>query len=327
MKAEKNMAKITKKDEQKITSLLEDGKDLEAEDLFLAKYILAPARKLQEFVKSVIGKVEGKILSKSEMDNLTLTVSNTISEYRSTMNSLFSQYASLYSKIIYKTTGITSPLVKSTIKNATLDNFKIAIDGALSQTNTQLLSSIRKYQFDLITARQKIDRAVEVGEILKKDVIGAYNDAVKNVNKINPALAKIKQGNFVVYRDGSLHSLESYSEMATRTTILNVERTSVEVKSAAVGRRVVEFYLRDRRRVKSERSVCKSILGTTIKGISMLALDSGAAEVLGIRTLQQAKTEDGKSFGPNCRHSIRPLPDEIYNEIEKLLFVAESEVA
>ncbi|GAF99243.1 unnamed protein product, partial [marine sediment metagenome] len=179
----------------------------------------------------------------------------------------------------------------------------------------------------LIKARQRIDTAADVGRILKSDVTEAYNKAITAVNKLNPAIGKMKQGNFVVYRDGSLHTLESYTDMATRTTLLNVDRTAVEVKSGASNRRVVEYYLRDKRSVKEKRAVCNSIMHTKIKGIPMVALDQGAANVLGIRTIEQAKAEDGHAFGPNCRHSIKPLSEAVYNEIEKVLFIAETEVA
>jgi hypothetical protein len=319
--------KITKKDQDKITKLFEDGKDLQAENFFVRKYITAPAKKMQGFVSGVMERVQDKILSQKQMQSLTITVSNTMSAYDVQIRSLYNQYSNMFAKYLFQKYNITTPFVKQTVRRASIATFNASVKGALSQTNTQMLTSIRKYQTDLIKARQRIDTAADVGRILKKDVAAAYNKAIAEVNKINPAIGKMKQGNFVVYRDGSLHTLESYTDMATRTTLLNVDRTSVEVKSGAANRRVVEYYLRDKRAVKEKRAVCNSIMHTRIKGIPMVALDQGAADVLGIRTLEQAKQEDGKAFGPNCRHSIKPLSQAVYNEIEKVLFIAEAEVA
>lgn len=320
--------KITKKDRQKITKLFEDGKDLQAENFFVNKYIIKPAQKMQTFVSNLISRIEGKILSTKQMHDLTFTVSNTIATYDSDLSRLYSQYSNMFSRFLFKKYEIRTPFVKNTIKESSIALFKQKTQGALSRTNADLLQDVRKYQMDLIKARQKIDRQADVGRILQKDVQAQFEKQVKSVNRLNKNLFKKRLGNAVVYRDGSVHSFEEYTEMATRTTVLNVDRTSVEVKSGVTGRRVVEYYLRDKRvpkvkGPKGRRAVCHSIMNTKIKGVSMVALDQEAADILGIRTLEQAKAEDGHAFGPNCRHSIKPLSDALYNELEKLFFVVE----
>lgn len=319
--------KISKKDIQKITKLFEDGKDLQAEDFFIAKYILKPAQKLQGFIKSSIARATSRILTQKEMNSLTIRMSNTIGAYDTSLRGLYTQYSNMFSKYVFNKTGVTSPFVKGTIKKNSIELFKTNIKGALSRTNSEFLNNVRKFQTDLIKAQQKIDRAVDVGQILKKDAHIQFEKQLRSITKLNKKLGNMKQGKFITYRDGSMHSLTSYNEMAVRTTVLNVDRTAVEVKSGVSGRRVVEYYLRDKRSVKEKRAVCNSIMHTKIKGIPMIALDQGAADILGIRTLEQAKQEDGKAFGPNCRHSIKPLPAAVYNEIEKVLFLSETEVA
>ena len=59
------------------------------------------------------------------------------------------------------------------------------------------------------------------------------------------------------------------------------------------------------------------------KGYSLVAHDVSAASILGIITLDEAKGRD--AFGPNCKHATKPLPQSIYNQIDLLLNIAESE--
>jgi hypothetical protein len=148
----------------------------------------------------------------------------------------------------------------------------------------------------------------------------------QRLRKMNPDYYKMaEEGQLIVYRDGSMHRLDEYADMSIRTTVLNVDRTSVETRSIIDGRRVVEFYMRDPRPVESERAICKSVMGLSINGKHLVALDSSAAGILGIPTLDHIKAEG--SFGPHCRHSIRALDAAYYAWLEKALFIGEVEVA
>ena len=319
--------KISKKDQAHMQKLFEDGKDLQAENFFVAKYIIKPAKKMQEFISNTVTRVQSRILTAKQMNNLALTVSNTNAAYSASVRGLFNQYSSMFSRYVFGKYDITTPAIKNVIRRNTIATFNTHIQGALSQTNTTLLSGIRKQQLDMIKAKQKIDKAADFGRIARSEVNKLYETELRKITKINSGLDNMRQGKVITYRNGAQHSLTEYNEMATRTTLLNVDRDAVEVKSGSTNRRVVEYYLRDKRAVKEKRAVCNSIMHTRIKGIPMVALDQSAANILGIRTLEQAKQEDGKAFGPNCRHSIRPLSNVVYNEIEKVLFVAETEVA
>ena len=318
---------MTEKDKKNISRMIENNNELGAENLFLTKYIFPLTLKFKTTMSALIGKCINTQLPEDEINKIRLVISNTTVSYKRSILDLFSDFAGIYSRKIYEKYGITSPAVKRTIKNSVLEEFKYYTESALSKTNNMIVSIIRKYQTEVIKGNLKIDKMIDAGEILKKEVGSFQTKLYRQVNKMFPEMQKMQRGNFVVYSNGSMHGIQEYANMSVRTTILNVDRTAVEIKSVKDGRRVVEFYQRDKRGVTQDREVCQSIMNVKIKGISMLALDSGAADVLEIKTLAQAKEEDGHAFGPNCRHSIRPLSEAIYKEIEKLLFVAETEVA
>jgi hypothetical protein len=165
-----------------------------------------------------------------------------------------------------------------------------------------VLGQIRSIQKQFIVENQYIQEMNFIGVKLE-DEITRFNQSLKEV--LPEYFRMMEEGYIIKDRAGRPWMLEDYSDMAMRNTILNVDRTSVEVSQRIDGSRVVEYYLRDDREVKNEREICQEILANTIDGMALLALDEDTAEKLGIMTIEDARSKG--AMGINCRHSIMPV--------------------
>lgn len=310
---------ISKADIKKYSTMLEQGKQDAVEELFLAKYIIPLNKRYSEAVKGYMTKASSTALEPSEVSALTLKISGETNSLKAAYKKLFKQFSSLYTSKVFNAIGVTSPAVKNTIKGATTRLFLQKIEGALSQTNTQILSSIRTIQQDLMLINQRIDAALKAGTLLKKNVDDFKRQLIKDMMRKNKKFYDIiEKDRFITYSNGSIHSLDDYADMAIRTTLLNVDRTAVEVKERSQGRRVVEFYERDHRKVITEREICKTVQKRKLYKKSLVALDVEAASILKIPYIENIRAEG--SFGPNCRHSIRAISKELYNKIDQILY-------
>jgi len=314
---------ISKKDQALYKRLAEKGQFNKLTSMFLNRYILPNSRKYQDMVKRLMARTGDRILPNADINDVSVKISSATIGFRAALKRMFATVINTaYAPGIFTRLGITSPQVKNTIKSNTLEIFKKHTEAALAQTNPTILRAIRERQKGLILINARIDRARNAGELLQKNV-GAFKDSLlRNLDKVSPEFRKINNDQMVIYRDGSMHKLDQYAEMATRTTLLNVERTAVEVKETVRGRRVVEYYQRDPRAAKTPRKICPVILRQKFAGKSLLALDAEAASVLSIMTVEQAKATPDFAMGVFCRHSIRPISATLNNEIEKLLALA-----
>jgi hypothetical protein len=106
------------------------------------------------------------------------------------------------------------------------------------------------------------------------------------------------------------YKLNDYADMATRTTLLNVDRVGNEIIARVNEEPVVEYYLYDSRKVKKERQICQDILDRKINGLSLLALSDEVAQKLKIMTVDEARSTSDYAMGPYCRHTIRRVSRE-----------------
>lgn len=206
---------------------------------------------------------------------------------------------------VFAEQDIQAAAVRQAILQETLSRFEQQTFGAMAETQRNVLEQIRAMQTAMIIENQKIAELDIVGAALKNEVRSFKEGLLAKFPQYYDAL---ESGNILKSRrfgpDGETvitYNLSDYSEMATRTTLLNVDRTAVEISQVLSGAEVVRYYLRDSRQLKSgkEREICKEILSAG----GMLALTQEAADKYGLMTIDEARSRG--AMGPHCRHSIK----------------------
>lgn len=301
-------------------------------DEFLKDYILVFSSRYSEFLKEQLD-IAAEIISDKEMSLLEMRISSSTIAYKEAQKSIYEQFMrEVYGDVSLSELNIKSPIVRESIKNMAINAFNERIEKTLAQTNTDILAVIRDFQRDLIQTEHKKNMIKYISDI-KTDEIEAMKEKLnKELFDRNKDFFSMKDdGQFVRYSDGKLVPFETYEEMATRTTTLNVQRDAVQINEAMNERRISEYVLLDNRPLKVDkkgrthpREICKEIMATKYYGVSLIAHDKNAADLYGIYTIDEAK-ELG-AMGPNCRHGIASLPDDIYAHIDNTLYFAENEV-
>ena len=308
---------VTQKDLDYYKSLVENGEEEKAIQLFIENYLQYYTDKYDSQMRNYLRQaVEGQ-MDKQNMDTLIKSIAVLTLWITSIMNENFSLFVKdVIAPSIYAENGINALSVKRAILDETLKRFQDATTGALSNTQTDLLTQIRNIQKEIIIRNQQIANSGLIGQQLQDEIAKFKNelrvkfpniyDDIENGLKIRSRT--LANGNFASY------NLDYYSDMSVRTTILNVDRTSVEVAAKIDGDQAVEYYLRDIRTIKTtEREICKHILAKKINGKSLLALDSEMAQSLAIMTLDEARKQN--AMGIFCRHSVRRLSKSFKEQI------------
>lgn len=316
---------ISTADRRYIEYLVSDGRLNDAIDLFLKNYLLPAGEAYAAYLAQSFPRVL-KPMTEQQIGNLEMRITSTTAAFEEAVTKQFAKFMGEFIDPMLDNIGITSPVVAAGIKKNTVDLFNRQIYRALSQTDHTIRTGIRDIQKRLIQDKRLITDYASTSGVLAKDVAKFKVDLFKKMQTDHSEIFKTMQdGKFITYSDGKKVGFDTYAEMATRTTALNVERNAVEINERIQGTRVSEFYKADNRTVKEPRPVCRHIMSNTFYGVSIVAHDGAAAEVLGCMTLDNARSEG--AFGPNCRHSIRPLSEETYIKIFNILYVAESRTA
>ncbi len=208
---------------------------------------------------------------------------------------------------VFAENGIRSKAVQNAILEETLSRFEQQTFGAMAETQNNVLAQIRQMQRAMIIENQRLKDQGIIGAAIRREIKAFREGLLKKFPEYYNAL---ESGNILKSRKFGpagerviTYNLADYSAMATRTTLLNVDRTAVEVAQTLSGADLVEFYNRDTRPVKEPREICQDILSKKIGGKSYLAMKPEAAALLGVMTVEDARAKG--AFGPNCRHSIR----------------------
>lgn len=321
---------ISRVDLSEFRKLVATGNETAAIDLFISRYIKPHAIKYTGVIKNQLSVVEKQELLARELSAISITVQGNSLAYERATNSL---YAMFYNEVVapvkLKMMGITSRQANRIIKENTLSFFTEKTKEALSGTNANVLSAIRKYQTDLMTANIKIANRAKITGVLDKEVKVFTQQMRDEVRKMNPDFYRmLDEGKLIrskpdargIYRN---YKLEDYADMSVRTTLLNVDRTAHEVQLQVDDVPIAELYLRDHRPLKGEeRPICAHILATKFYGRAVLALNSETGSKLGMMTIADYRAQGG--FGPNCRHSIRKPPDAYIAKVKRGLFVGEA---
>jgi len=321
---------ITSLDLEQYTWLCSIGKEVEAIDLFYLNYIAPAGDELIKKIQRQMSKA-GQLLLSDELKKVQMTIQADIFGYESSQNAVFAEFTKkILCPATYKRLSITNPELKKAITNKALAEFQQKTRGSLAMTNADVLSSIRKLQTDLIKANIQIANKKAITGILDSEVAKFEKDLMKDIKKMNPDYYKqMEEGKLIKSRqlaDGGYrnYTLESYSDMAVRTTLLNVDRTATEVKLMAEDLNFAEFYLRDNRKLKTgiERQICRHTIGQKFYGVSIVALNKETANLLEIPFIDDIRAEG--AFGVYCRHSIRGTSDTYSEMIKKAVFISDA---
>lgn len=285
--------------------LIADGLYEEAVDDFAKKYMVDYAELYNATMVDYLRQAQEGQLSKDDSSALLLSIAALSAATQTVLNKNFQSFVQTLAPEVFSDLGIKSPDVKAIILKTTLQRFQELTASAMTETSNNVLSQIRAMQTAMIVENQKISALDIVGQLLKSEVSGFKSGLRKRFPEYYEAM---EMGNILKSRrfgpQGQRvirYTLSDYAEMATRTTLLNVDRIAVEVSAGVAGDKVVQYYLRDHRELKSgkEREICKELLS----GSGLLALDQETADALGIPTIDEARAQG--AMGPYCRHSIR----------------------
>jgi hypothetical protein len=317
---------VTDKDLKRYEKLVKQGKAEQAIDEFIEKYMVDVVQLYNATIQRYMEYAEEGQMKRSDLNQIitsTVLLSDGLSR---NLNKNFKVFATgIVAVAIFIQMGIKSRAVKNAILDATVNEFITKTAGAMAETQQHILTGIREMQQAMVIQNQKIRQMPSIDELINKEIAQFRENLRRQFPEYYRSMedgALLKSRRFTSAGKLKSYKLEDYTEMSARTTILNVDRTSVEVVAKIEGIKVVEYYLRDNRKLKTgfEREICKSILGKTILGKSLLAMDQATANNLGIRTIEHARS-DG-AMGPWCRHSIRFVSNTFKNKVNKMLKVA-----
>ena len=307
---------VTEKDIDRYTRMINTGKGEEAVDEFIAKYMLSVSHQytleMQRYLRvAETGEMERKDQNKMVTSVALLTVAM-LPVYKNNFRKFI---ANSYAPAIFKTHGVTSPLVKRVILDNTVSQFMTLTESSMSVTQANVINHIRQMQKEMVVFNQSIKNQTFITGQLNREV-ALFKEGLRETF---PGYYKaMEEGNILRDSLGRNVKPDAYAEMSTRTTILNVDRTSVETIAKIDRVRVVEYYKRDFRTVKEHRQICTQILSNITEGKSLLAMDQETAKVLGVLYIENAKAQG--ALGVNCRHSIKSVSNTFGRKIEKKYF-------
>ena len=311
--------RITDKDRNFYNSLFDVGKGQEAIDAFIDKYMTDPIELYNAEMQRYLFYAQSGEMAQENRSRMERSISALSFSLGALLTQNFQEFTvDVYGPVIFADANITKLKVQRMILQETMQQYETSIIGAMSRTQAEVLNAVRTMQREMITFNQYISNRRFVGARLDQEVT-LFRSQLKI--KYPQYYKSMENGKFFRNRRGAYYKLEDYNEMATRTTILNVDRTSVEVQSRIRGDKVVEYYLRDNRPLKTgeQRVICKTILRNKILGKSLLALDNETANILGIMTIETAKGTPDYAMGPNCRHSFKRVSRRFKSRIDALI--------
>jgi hypothetical protein len=311
--------------------LVKQGKIEEAIDFIASQYPLEIAYIVKQQTRNTLSKALEGPMTQREMAAFTREIGFTIGAAKEAIVEGVRYFSTnVIAKHVFETQGITKKSLKDAILKATIDQFETYIDGAMSGTQAEILADIRSMQRDWIIRNQNIRKMKDVDDLL----YGSEKEFKKFLRKKYPRLFKAMEEGAILKsrpwedKNGNIknryYDLEEYTDFSVRATVLNIDRNSAEVSAQMRRHRVVEYYLRDNRPIKTEeRPVCQHILDKKVHGKSLLALDDEAAGILGIMTIHRAKTEGAMFI--HCRHSIKPVSKAFNEQVNKVIYLKKSQ--
>lgn len=301
--------------------MIEEGREEEAIDSFIEKYMIKPSYDYNTVIEEFMSIAEQGELEPEQKKIMEKQIS--LWSYGMSLL-LISNFTVLVKKIfapvIYRERGIKTKKVKDVIIDSTLNQFKSFTSKALTNAQVDILKNVREIQKEMALFNQGKGQILK-GAVLKQET----NTFLGSLQKKYPGYFKMRNGKLLLSSSLSpekavrYYGLEDFVNTTAQTTLLNIDRLATQIsvinkeenralRKGRVPVKVVEYYKRSNRVIKTkERVICKEILSNKKYGKSLLALDQETAKILGIMTLDQAVSTPDYAMGRWCRHSIRPV--------------------
>jgi len=325
--------KLSDADIEYYLQLVDEGEIEQAVDEFIKQFVNSPNQVYENNIRDVLLEAEKGELPKQSRSKIVRNIALLTYGLLGLTSKNFAKFINkVVGPSVFKERDITSPEVKAVILENTLDQFQTLQAHTLTNTQSIVLKAVRGIQKEFVVQNQRTAKYTDE-EILKET-----KSFLKKVKKKIPEYDKLKEGRIVISSITDprekirFYKLEDYVEMAVRSTILNIDRTSTQIsvlkkeeeKAKAKDRvavNVVEYAVIDNRILRTgvEREICKSILSDTQYGKPLLALDDETAIILGIRTMDEVISTPDYAMGPFCRHGIRPISVAMRKTLEKII--------
>ena len=314
---------VKQKDIIRFRKLIERGDFERMIELFNELYMIPPALLYTEIIQSHLTHAQTGQMPRKDQQAMSTAITASTALATGIFISNFTRVTTeSVAPSVFASNNITSPGLKKQILDETMKEFNELTRGAMSRTNNEMLSNIRRVQREMIVENQRI-------ALLTKD--GAVNSVIDaEKRRFKKDLRRRFPDYYKAMEDGLIlksrpfgepprvrrFKLDHYVELSTQTTIMNVERKSVEVDTRTDGILVMEYKPIDTRRLKGKaREVCQEILGKRILGRSLVAMNTTIARQLGILELEEAKSRG--AMGVLCRHGLKKPSKTYLKSVQK----------
>lgn len=308
---------------------------------FMSNYVVKMDSRLSNLVRDTLTVALSTELIEKELSTL-VTVFTSISTdftssskiYENVLKANFAVIADIVGSKGVELAGGTNVIEKELV-SMLIEKFDQRITGAMAMTRQDVLTYVRQLQREMIIRNAQLHAMAKDGvinSIIEKEKAKFKSDMLKKYPHLKKMFdeAKILKSRSWLDSDGverhRSYTLADYNEMATSETLKNIDRDAVEMIATYYNEPVVEFYLRDNRHVEMPNDACSHIMSKKIDGKVLLATSNYVANLLGIWTIDKAKSEHSLEISRHCRHSIRRIEDEAFIEkINKLIAVSKTE--
>lgn len=293
-----------------MVTLTEDGYEQEALDMFLDEFLQPAATKYKDVMTNYLSELNAGPMRNKEQDNLIRSISLLSLGLSSFLSDNFKTFIkNVYAGNVFDKAEITDSELKRNIQKEVIAEFEQLIGATMSQTQSFILNSVRTLQREMVAENLFLKNSDISGDALEAEII-RFKEALQV--KYPGIYKAMRQGNImttVKFADGQEltrhYKLDYYIDLTVRTTLLNVDRNANMIAALTNGERVMEFYKADNRNVQKDREICQDILTNLVNGVSILALDEEAAKILGVMTVDEAKSTPDYFGGAGCRHSLK----------------------
>lgn len=308
--------KVSEKDLSHYKQLISEGKEEQAVDEFLAKYVEPHVEQYQLTLQFYLKQASLGQLSAPDKSGLEKSVALLTVGLSSLLVSNFSDFANqVIAPPVFERNRIITTAVRKSILDQTVSQFEELTKNTLLETQSNVLTYIRTLQKEMIIENQKILRQ----GFTEKDLSAEITRFKSSLREKFPDLFKAMENGQILKStakaDGTTrnYKLDNFLNETVRTTILNIERNAVQVDAELSGDQVVEYRQLDMRTVKQPREICIHILSRRVNGKALLAIDQETASRLGILTIADAMSQG--AMGNYCRHGILRVSEEFSKKV------------
>ena len=328
-----NSLKVSSKDMKMYKKILKGtgvDKEQKVVDHFMKKYVYPTNTVFGNAVKSVMTDLLSLDTTAKQFTDATIGFKATSKKYKQILKDNYERVAPLILDAFFKKNNIVNFQLRKQLRDDVFAEFNSFIKGAMSQTDTAVLSDIRKIQREIIQNTLKTKKLKGIPN-LNKFIEKEKRDFKKKMLKKYPSIAEKTEGKLLKSRPWTdkagntrtmSYTLDNYTNMSIEASIMNTETTAGVIDAEQHGDRVVQYYLANNRVLKTGPfPYCQEILRNQIKGKAILALDEEAASILGIPTVATARANGALDRRRRCRHAVKRITDKNYiNTINKLLY-------